>query len=115
MESGKRPYILQENSSFRCQHALLTHCVLAGTGTREKITGTHTEINADGAVELLTNSKNVIITPGYGLAVAKAQYAIADMVQALKAKGLNVRFGIHPVAGRMPGQLNVLLGEFVSF
>ena len=88
---------------------------MPGTGTREKITGTHTEINADGAVELLTTSKNVIITPGYGLAVAKAQYAIADMVQALKAKGLNVRFGIHPVAGRMPGQLNVLLGEFVSF
>lgn len=82
-----------------------------GTGTREKITGTHTEINAEGAVELLTNSKNVIITPGYGLAVAKAQYSIADMVKTLKERGLNVRFGIHPVAGRMPGQLNVLLAE----
>jgi len=82
-----------------------------GTGERKKITGTHTEINADGAVELLTTAKNVIITPGYGLAVAKAQYAIADMVQTLKEKGLNVRFGIHPVAGRMPGQLNVLLAE----
>ena len=63
---------------------------------------------------MITGSKNVIITPGYGLAVAKAQYAIADMVQALKDKGLNVRFGIHPVAGRMPGQLNVLLGEFTA-
>ena len=88
--------------------------VLPGTGERKKITGTHTEINADGAVELLTTAKNVIITPGYGLAVAKAQYAIADMVQTLKEKGLNVRFGIHPVAGRMPGQLNVLLGECAS-
>ena len=84
-----------------------------GTGEREKITGSHTEINADGAVELMTSAKNVIITPGYGLAVAKAQYAIADMVKTLKDRGLNVRFGIHPVAGRMPGQLNVLLGEFL--
>lgn len=85
--------------------------VVTGTGEREKITGTHTEINAEGAVEMLTSSKNVIITPGYGLAVAKAQYAIADMVKELKERGLNVRFGIHPVAGRMPGQLNVLLGK----
>lgn len=61
---------------------------------------------------MLTGSKNVIITPGYGLAVAKAQYAIADMVKELKERGLNVRFGIHPVAGRMPGQLNVLLGKY---
>ena len=61
---------------------------------------------------MLTGSKNVIITPGYGLAAAKAQYAIADMVKELKERGLNVRFGIHPVAGRMPGQLNVLLGKF---
>jgi len=90
----------------------LTFIVLTGTGTREKIEGTHTEINADGAVEMLTGSKNVIITPGYGLAAAKAQYAIADMVKELKGKGLNVRFGIHPVAGRMAGQLNVLLGKY---
>ena len=85
--------------------------LFTGSGERLKIEGTHTEINADSAVELLTNSKNVIITPGYGLAVAKAQYSIADMVKTLKEKGLNVRFGIHPVAGRMPGQLNVLLGK----
>ena len=93
------------------RHSLYSHC-FTGTGTKEKIEGTHTEINADGAVEMLTGSKNVIITPGYGLAVAKAQYAIADMVKELKERGLNVRFGIHPVAGRMPGQLNVLLGKF---
>jgi len=60
---------------------------------------------------LITEAKNVIITPGYGLCVAKAQYPIAEMVDYLKKKGVNCRFGIHPVAGRMPGQLNVLLAE----
>ena len=74
------------------------------------ITGTHTEVNVDGAVDTIVNSKNIIIVPGYGLAVAKAQYAIADMIDTLKKNNVNVRFGIHPVAGRMPGQLNVLLG-----
>jgi len=76
-----------------------------------KIEGTHTEVNVDNTVEMITSSKNIIIVPGYGLAVAKAQYAIAEMVQTLRDKSINVRFGIHPVAGRMPGQLNVLLAE----
>jgi len=76
-----------------------------------KITGTHTEINVDNTVEAITSAQNIIIVPGYGLAVAKAQYAIADMVKVLREKNINVRFGIHPVAGRMPGQLNVLLAE----
>ena len=78
-----------------------------------KITGTHSEINVDNTVELVTSSQNIIIVPGYGLAVAKAQYAIADMVAKLREKNINVRFGIHPVAGRMPGQLNVLLGKII--
>ena len=76
-----------------------------------KIEGTHTEINSDSTIELIRDAKNIIIVPGYGLAVAKAQYAIADMVDILRQNGKNVRFGIHPVAGRMPGQLNVLLGK----
>ena len=56
-------------------------------------------------------AKEVVIVPGYGLAVANAQYAIADLCTILKKEGVAVRFGIHPVAGRMPGQLNVLLAE----
>ena len=79
-----------------------------------KIEGTHTEINSDNTIELIRDAKNIIIVPGYGLAVAKAQYAIADMVETLHKNGKNVRFGIHPVAGRMPGQLNVLLGKNTS-
>lgn len=80
-------------------------------GKPMEITGTHTEINDDNAVELIANAQNIIVTPGYGLCVAKAQYPIAEMVEFLRKKGKNVRFGIHPVAGRMPGQLNVLLAE----
>ena len=76
-----------------------------------EITGTHTEINVDNAIEMIKEANSIIITPGYGLCAAKAQYPIADLVKMLREQGKNVRFGIHPVAGRMPGQLNVLLAE----
>merc|ERR1711887_173048 len=82
-----------------------------GDGKPMEITGTHTEWNVDQTVQSMVDSKNIIIVPGYGLAVAKGQYPVAEMVDLLKKKGKNVRFGIHPVAGRMPGQLNVLLAE----
>ncbi|XP_060516948.1 NAD(P) transhydrogenase, mitochondrial-like [Cylas formicarius] len=82
-----------------------------GSGKPMEITGTHTEINLDSAVEAINNARSIIIVPGYGLCVAKAQYPIAEMVEVLKSKGKQVRFAIHPVAGRMPGQLNVLLAE----
>ena len=85
--------------------------VSTGGGKPMEITGTHTEINDDTAIDMITSAQNIIITPGYGLCVAKAQYPIAEMVELLSKKGKNVRFGIHPVAGRMPGQLNVLLAE----
>jgi len=82
-----------------------------GTGQAARIVGTHTETNVEQAAEWITQARNVIITPGYGLCVAKAQYAVAEMTKKLKESGIKVRFGIHPVAGRMPGQLNVLLAE----
>jgi len=77
----------------------------------KKIEGTVTQTNIDDTVEALANSDSVILVVGYGMAVAKAQYAIAEMVSMLRAKGITVRFAIHPVAGRMPGQCNVLLAE----
>merc|ERR1712038_545526 len=82
-----------------------------GTGKPMKITGTATVWDLDQTVSAIADAKNIIIVPGYGLAVAKGQYPVAEMVNLLKKKGKNVRFGIHPVAGRMPGQLNVLLAE----
>jgi NAD(P) transhydrogenase subunit beta len=63
--------------------------------------GEHREINAEGAAELLADASSVIITPGYGMAVAQAQYPVADLTRKLREKGVEVRFGIHPVAGRL--------------
>lgn len=77
----------------------------------DKDYGEHREINADAAAELLSSASSVIITPGYGMAVAQAQYGVADLTRKLRDRGVNVRFGIHPVAGRLPGHMNVLLAE----
>ncbi|AWB53699.1 Re/Si-specific NAD(P)(+) transhydrogenase subunit beta [Pasteurella multocida] len=73
--------------------------------------GEHRETTAEEVAELLKNSSSVIITPGYGMAVAQAQYPVAEITQKLRERGINVRFGIHPVAGRLPGHMNVLLAE----
>jgi len=97
----------------------ISSVILGGMGTKSTggetdmsiYEGVHTEINVDQCVDALNEADSVIIVPGYGLAVAKAQYAIADIVAKLTKQGTKVRFGIHPVAGRMPGQLNVLLAE----
>ncbi|KAF4071762.1 hypothetical protein AMELA_G00266520 [Ameiurus melas] len=96
----------------------LPNVILGGYGTTSmaggkpmEIVGTHTEVNLDQVAEMIREANTIIITPGWGLCAAKAQYPIADMVKMLKEQGKTVRFGIHPVAGRMPGQLNVLLAE----
>ena len=73
--------------------------------------GEHREILAPAVAEMLVDARRVIITPGYGMAVAKAQYPVADLVHRLRGAGIDVRFGVHPVAGRLPGHMNVLLAE----
>jgi len=73
--------------------------------------GEHRETNTSATAELLTNARSVIVVPGYGMAVAKAQYPVADLASKLRARGVDVRFAVHPVAGRLPGHMNVLLAE----
>jgi NAD(P) transhydrogenase subunit beta len=77
----------------------------------DKDYGDHREITAEGVAELLGSASSVIITPGYGMAVAQAQYGVAELTRKLRERGVDVRFGIHPVAGRLPGHMNVLLAE----
>lgn len=73
--------------------------------------GEYHELKVNEVADLLKNSSSVIITPGYGMAVAQAQNAVAALTEKLKARGVEVRFAIHPVAGRLPGHMNVLLAE----
>jgi NAD(P) transhydrogenase len=96
----------------------ISSVLLGGYGTRATSTGEAMvfegeakEISAEAVADLITEGQNIIVVPGYGLCVAKGQYAIADLANKATKAGKQFRFGIHPVAGRMPGQLNVLLAE----
>ncbi|MFE8946142.1 Re/Si-specific NAD(P)(+) transhydrogenase subunit beta [Streptomyces sp. NPDC007856] len=82
----------------------------APTGGGEE-QGEHREVRAAEAAEMLAQARSVIITPGYGMAVAQAQHPVAELTRRLRERGVEVRFGVHPVAGRLPGHMNVLLAE----
>jgi NAD(P) transhydrogenase subunit beta len=91
--------------------------IAGGFGSDGAITGAevdygeHRETTASEVADLLKGAHSVVITPGYGMAVAQAQYPVADLTAKLRERGVEVRFGIHPVAGRLPGHMNVLLAE----
>ena len=105
-----------DRTSCEAMNKDIASVILGGFGRRPKgpameITGTHSEIDVEECATMLKEASSVIIVPGYGLAVAKAQYAVAEIAKLLNDSGVQTRFAVHPVAGRMPGQLNVLLAE----
>lgn len=83
----------------------------SSTGSSEEETGEYREIKPEDVAEMLKGASSVVIAPGYGMAVAQAQYPVAEITSLLRKQGIDVRFGIHPVAGRLPGHMNVLLAE----
>ena len=82
-----------------------------GGGPAAAVEGTVTEFSVDDTVDMLDEANSIVIVPGYGMAVAQAQHSLAEVVKILTAKNKQVRFAIHPVAGRLPGHMNVLLAE----
>ncbi|CAH2099812.1 unnamed protein product [Euphydryas editha] len=104
-------YIMCKAMNRSLPNVILGGYGVSGGGSARPAGASHTELSVDSVAELIHRASSIIITPGYGLCVAKAQYPIAELVNILKGTGKKVRFAIHPVAGRMPGQLNVLLAE----
>ncbi|MDG1415031.1 MAG: NAD(P)(+) transhydrogenase (Re/Si-specific) subunit beta, partial [Alphaproteobacteria bacterium] len=82
-----------------------------GGGAQMEIEGEQIAIDVGGVAEALKDAKSVVIVPGYGMAVAQAQQSVSELTRRLRGQGKNVRFAIHPVAGRLPGHMNVLLAE----
>src|SRR5690606_34904163 len=83
----------------------------SSSGSSEEETGEYREVKPEEVAEMLKGASSVVIAPGYGMAVAQAQYPVAEITSLLRKQGVDVRFGIHPVAGRLPGHMNVLLAE----
>ncbi|MEL6647772.1 MAG: NAD(P)(+) transhydrogenase (Re/Si-specific) subunit beta, partial [Pseudomonadota bacterium] len=83
----------------------------AATGEQQAVEGEQVAIDADGVAAALNEASSVVIVPGYGMAVAQAQQAVSELTNKMRAAGKTVRFAIHPVAGRLPGHMNVLLAE----
>ena len=81
------------------------------TGAAMEVEGEQIAIDANGVAAALNDADSIVIVPGYGMAVAQAQQSVSELTRKLRAQGKNVRFGIHPVAGRLPGHMNVLLAE----
>ncbi|XP_048006335.1 NAD(P) transhydrogenase, mitochondrial-like [Leguminivora glycinivorella] len=104
-------YIMCKAMNRSLPNVILGGYGVTSSGSARPAGAAHSELNVDSVADLIARASNIIITPGYGLCVAKAQYPIAELVDMLKKQGKRVRFAIHPVAGRMPGQLNVLLAE----
>ncbi len=101
----------------RAMNRSFVSVIAGGFGTDGQVSGEakdygeHRETNAADVAELLKDASSVVIAPGYGMAVAQAQYPVADLTRKLRERGIRVRFAIHPVAGRLPGHMNVLLAE----
>ncbi|HLS41592.1 MAG TPA: Re/Si-specific NAD(P)(+) transhydrogenase subunit beta [Ornithinicoccus sp.] len=101
----------------RAMNRSFVSVIAGGFGTESGVPGEgrdygeHRETSAGEVAALLRAARSVVIVPGYGMAVAKAQHPVADLCERLRAQGVQVRFGIHPVAGRLPGHMNVLLAE----
>ena len=83
----------------------------AAEGTAVAVDGEHSEILIPETVDLIRNAKSVVVVPGYGMAVAQAQHTLAEITKELQAANTEIRFAIHPIAGRLPGHMNVLLAE----